>query len=450
MAILLLKHDKLIIKVDTAKECFLYPEKESSKIELKRELTDSFLNTVSAFANYDGGKIVFGVSENGSIEGIVDPEKTRLQLENKINDSISPRPDFVLNTVSFEEKQIVELTVSKGKNAPYLYNGRAYKRSDTSSTPLDPNELRRLSLDSSTMTFDQLPSNEEELSFKVLERWLQKTVGLKKLGDDSLRTLGLMKGDQFLRSAELLADINQNAQSATIIVRFGKTISEFMDRVDLTHQSLLSQYQGALEMFDKWYQPYEAVDGFIRVPRIQIPRDAYREAVANALIHRRYDQGGAVQVAMYEDRVEITSPGGLPEGINETAYLYSQLSIPRNLILAEVFHRLHLIEKFGTGIDRIRKEYEPYASKPHFEVSDVLIKIVLPVIDYKKQPEEISLEELILTTIGNSDGVSRSGLDLVTGLQRTRLTEVLNKLISEGKIVRTGGGRSVRYKLKYN
>jgi predicted transcriptional regulator len=74
----------------------------------------------------------------------------------------------------------------------------------------------------------------------------------------------------------------------------------------------------------------------------------------------------------------------------------------------------------------------------------------LPVIDYKKQPEEISLEELILTTIGNSDGVSRSGLDLVTGLQRTRLTEVLNKLISEGKIVRTGGGRSVRYKLKYN
>jgi predicted transcriptional regulator len=80
----------------------------------------------------------------------------------------------------------------------------------------------------------------------------------------------------------------------------------------------------------------------------------------------------------------------------------------------------------------------------------VLIKIVLPVIDYKKQPEEISLEELILTTIGNSDGVSRSELDLVTGLQRTRLTEVLNELISEGKIVRTGGGRSVRYKLKYN
>jgi ATP-dependent DNA helicase RecG len=426
----------------------LYPEKESSKVELKRELTDSFLKTVSALANYGGGKIVFGVSEDGSIVGIADPEKTRLQLENKINDSISPRPEFVLNTVIFEEKQIVELAVSKGKNAPYLYNGRAYKRSDTSSTPLDSNELRRLSLDSTSMTFDQLPSHEENLSFKVLERWLKQEVGLKKLGDDSLRTLGLMKGDQYLRSAELLADTNQNAQSATIIVRFGKTISEFMDRSDLTYQSLLSQYQGALEMFDKWYQPYEAVDGFMRVPRIQIPRDAYREAVANALIHRRYDQGGAVQVAMYEDRVEVTSPGGLPEGVSETAYLYSQISIPRNLIIAEVFHRLHLVEKFGTGIDRIRKEYEPYASKPHFEVSDVLIRIVLPVIDYKKQPEEISLTEQVLQIIGNTPQINRVELEEITGYKKSQLQEVLGRLVMEGKIERLGRGKYITYQIK--
>lgn len=425
----------------------MYPEKESSKVELKRELTDSFLKTVSAFANYGGGMIVFGISENGSVVGIVDPEKTRLQLEHKINDSISPRPEFFLNTSSLEEKQIVELTVSKGKNAPYLYNGRAYKRSDTSSTPLDSNELRRLSLDSSSMTFDQLPSHEEELSFKVLERWLQETVGLKKLGDDSLRTLGLMKDDQYLRSAELLADTNQNAQSATIIVRFGKTISEFMDRADLTYQSLLSQYQGAMEMFDKWYQSYEAVDGFLRVPRIQIPRDAYREAVANALIHRRYDQGGAVQVAMYEDRVEVTSPGGLPEGVSETAYLYSQISIPRNLVLAEVFHRLHLIEKFGTGIDRIRKEYEPYASKPHFEVSDVLIRIVLPVIDYKKRPEEISLEEKILLLIAQEGSVSRAEVEQSTGYGKTRVYQILNSMIQAGKIIQSGKGPQTRYQI---
>ncbi|MEN6293841.1 MAG: RNA-binding domain-containing protein [Methanobacterium sp.] len=426
----------------------MYPVKESLRVELKRELSDTFLKTVSAFANYGDGKIVFGVSADGTIVGVVDTEKFRLQLENKINDSIFPRPEFSLKTVELEGKAIVELSVGKGQNAPYLYSGRAYKRSDTSSTQLDSSELRRLSLDSSSMTFDQLTSQEENLSFKILERELQETVGLKRLGADSLRTLGLMKGDQYLRSAELLADSNDNAQSATIVVRFGKTNSEFMDRIDLTYQSLLSQYQGALDMFDKWYAPYEVVEGIKRVSRIQIPKDAYREAVANALIHRRYDQAGAVQIAMYQDRVEVTSPGGLPDGVSETAYLYSQISVPRNLIIAEVFHRLHLIEKFGTGIDRIRREYEPYASKPEFEITDVWIRVVLPVIDYNKKSNEISLEDRILLLIANKGVTSRAEIEKATGYGKTRVYQILNELVILGKLERIGTGTSVKYQIK--
>lgn len=117
-------------------------------------------------------------------------------------------------------------------------------------------------------------------------------------------------------------------------------------------------------MFDKWYQPYEAIVGFERVSRIQIPREAFRETVANAILHRRFDINGAVQISMYKDRIEVLSPGGLPEGISETAFLYSRLSLPRNLAIAEVFHRLRIIEKFGTGIDRIRSEYTNLGNQP--------------------------------------------------------------------------------------
>jgi ATP-dependent DNA helicase RecG len=172
-----------------------------------------------------------------------------------------------------------------------------------------------------------------------------------------------------------------------------------------------------MEMFDKWYAPYEVVEGAERVARIQIPKDAYRGAVANAIIHRRYDIGGAVQIAMYSDRIEITSPGGLPEGLSETAYLYSQISIPRNLIIAEVFHRLQIIEKFGTGIDRIREEYNTFSSKPQFEISDVLIRVVLPMIDYAKQPDKLSLAEQVLLILGNSPMIGRNELEAKTGYQ---------------------------------
>lgn len=427
----------------------LYPEKENSTFEFKEKISDTFLKTVSAYANYCDGKIIFGISKDGSIVGVLDAEQFRLQVENKINDSIIPRPTFIIKTVIIEEKALVELQVMKGKETPYYYNGKAYKRSDTSSTPLDAGEHRRLAIDGSGISFDQLVSTEDDLSFTVLERELQKAVGLTKLSDDSLRTLGLMNKNRYLRAGELLADTNHNAQSATIAIRFGKTNSEFMDRVDLTYQSIISQYQGAIDIFDKWYQPYEVVEGFKRISRIQVPRDAYREAVANALIHRRYDQNGAVQIAMYEDRIEITSPGSLPDGVSETAYLYSQISIPRNLIIAEVFYRLHIIEKFGTGIDRIREKYKNYASKPEFEVSSVFIRVVLPVIEYTKELKEISLEEQILLLIGESAGMSRSELEIATGYQRTSLTEVLGQLVDSEKLERTRTGRSVFYKIKY-
>lgn len=158
--------------------------------------------------------------------------------------------------------------------------------------------------------------------------------------------------------------------------------------------------------------------------------------------------GLQVQIAMYQDRIEITSPGGLPDGISESAYLYSQISIPRNVIIAEVFHRLAIIEKFGTGIERIRLEYEGYADKPEFEVSTDLIRVVLPVINYEKLPEELSTEERILLFIGQNPMVARSKLEAISDLQRTRLTEMLNMLVKEGKIERFGAGRGVRYKIK--
>jgi len=426
----------------------IFPERENKSLELKRELTDSFLKSVSAFANFGTGKVIFGVSDDGTVIGIPDIEKLKLQIENKINDAISPIPEFQLTEIKHDNHPIVELKVFKGMHAPYLYGGRAYKRSDTASVALDSSELRRLSIEGSGLSFDQLPSQETEPSFLTLERGLMETVGLQNLNADSLRTLGLMKGERLLKSAELLADTNHNAQSSTVIIRFGKTTSEFLGRVYLSYQSILSQYYGALEMFDKWYTPYEVVDGAKRVTRIQLPKEAYREAVANALIHRRYDLNGAVQIAMYQDRIDITSLGGLPDGISESAYLYSQISIPRNVIIAEVFHRLAIIEKFGTGIERIRLEFEAYADKPEFEVSTDLIRVVLPVINYERLPEELSTEERILLFIGQNPMVARSELEAVSDLHRTRLTEMLNVLVKAGKIERLGAGRGVRYKIK--
>lgn len=426
----------------------MYPENENKALELKESMADSFLKTVSAFANYTEGRILFGVSDDRKIKGITDAETLRLQIENKINDNIKPRPIFKLETQMHESKKIVELTIFKGNNTPYFYKNIAYKRSDTSSTPVDHEELRRLVIEGSDISYDQFPSPEKELKFTVLENALKNEIGIKHFNEDIMRTLGLFNGDSYTIAAQLLADKNDNNQSATSIIRFGKNNSVFLDRVDMTYQSLLSQYQGALDMFDKWYKPYEEVVGFSRIERIHIPREAFREAVANALIHRRFDANSAVQISMYEDHITVTSPGGLPEGITEAAYLYSQISMPRNITIAEVFHRLHIIEKFGTGIDRIQREYKPYTKKPEFKIMSHFISINLPVVEYNGQPVEDDLNQKIIHLISKNDLISRAQLEKLTGYKKTRVHEILKSLVNQGIIETVGKGNGILYRIK--
>ena len=133
-----------------------------------------------------------------------------------------------------------------------------------------------------------------------------------------------------------------------------------MDRESLENISILSQLEKTLQMFRKYYQ-YEKIEGAERKCIDKIPEKAFREAIANALIHRMWDIPASIKVSMYADRIEISSPGGLPAGISEEEYLNGQISILRNPIIGNVFFRLKYIEKFGTGI----KQLEPVDDGQH-------------------------------------------------------------------------------------
>lgn len=433
---------------------------ENSKLEYKAAMTDSFLKTVSAFANADGGKVIFGVADDGTLLGIEEVNAFRIQLENKINDSVHPLPDYQLTTRVVDGKQLVELTVLAGDEPPYLYNGRAYQRKDTSSTPMDSTALRRLVLHKSVnrLPFDQTISRAKKLQFSELEAALQEKVGVEVLTHDILRTLGLMKGEQYTMAGELLADQNEFPASGLSLVRFGENINIFLERVDLAGCSLLHQYDGAMEMFRKWYHPYEIVQGSERKSFIQIPEEAFREAIANAIVHRRYDLNAIIRVAFFADRIEILSPGGLPEDLSPQTFLYGNGSVLRNLSIAEVFHRLGLIEKFGTGVRRIREAYAPYAVQAQFTLSEDQIRVILPVLPpatpntqhttlNSTGKKKNTLPEKVLTCLGTAGAMNRKALAEALGYSNSRVYQILQELLSERKIQAQRVGRQVLYSL---
>lgn len=169
--------------------------RETATLEFKQQLSKSYLKTVSAYANYGTGKIIFGIADDGTPVGLADPQDTCLRIEHAINDSIDPVPRFELAIE--EDARTVTLTVHEGPDKPYLFSGRAYRRADTSTVEVSRLEYGRLVLTGEHVSFDALVAKEQDLAFGHLEKELASKLGLKPLDQNSLISLELI--DTFRR-----------------------------------------------------------------------------------------------------------------------------------------------------------------------------------------------------------------------------------------------------------
>lgn len=412
--------------------------KESRVLEFKEKVTSTFLKTVSAFANYGTGDILFGVDDSGDAVGVSDDREACLSIENRINDSLSPVPDYLL-TVN-KATHVIKLTVREGLHKPYLYRSKAYRRGDTATVEVDQLELRRLILEGQNLTFDAAPSREQELSFARLESRMRAVLGVDTITGDVLRTLELMDArGSYTVAGELLAD--SNGFPGVDMARFGDSISVFLDRETHDRCSVLEQYDAALALYRKYYQ-YDKVEGATRETHELVPEDAFREALANALVHRTWDVGAHVRVSMFGDRIEVSSPGGLPSGISEREYLDGQVSKLRNPILGNVFFRLRLIERFGTGVLRIRDAYRGCEKQPQFKVYENSICVKLPLL-VETLPLSDDERKVYRGLFGRS--LQMSELTELTGFGRTKVQAILRGLVSKGYASVSGRGRGTRY-----
>lgn len=415
---------------------------ENRHLEYKESVKSStWLKTVSAYANYEGGTIIFGITDAGEAVGIANARTACLDLENCLNDSIKPVPDYDL---AVQDDQTISLTVHESRFKPYLYKGKAYKRNDTATVEVDRMEYVRLILEGENRSFEELPASSQEFTFNSLEREFTSRIGVEHLNLDILKTLELYSDQNgYNNAAALLAD--HNSFHGIDMVRFGDSIDRMMYRETIEHQSILNQYHKSIRVFRTYYQ-YEQITGTERVSGDLIPEKAFREAIANALIHRTWDVPAAITVSMFPDRIEIRSPGGLPAGLSEEDYLNNQISILRNPILGNIFFRLGYIEKFGTGIMRINYAYEASLVKPQYYIYENSLRVVLPVLSSADNASES--EKAILQLLRKHGTLTRAQIEAAAGMKKDHAIRVLNALINSGTITKEGAGRGTRYRLR--
>ena len=414
--------------------------RETRDLEFKEAVSNSFLKTVSAFANYSGGRILFGVDDDGVVEGLPNPRQACLDIENKINDSIAPQPSYSL--AINEADSTVELCVDPGVAKPYLYRAKAYKRNDSATIEVDNLELSRLLLEGRNMSFEELPASEQSLSFDYMKSKIEVKLGLSEFSDDTLKTLGLQDASGiYNNAAAILADSNDFPGIDVAV--FGESISIIRQRLTSERQCVLKELDEVTGLFESVYC-FEEVEGVERRRHELIPLTAFREAVANALVHRAWDRPAPIRVAMFDDRVEVSSPGGLPAGLSVEEYLNGMVSVRRNRITADVFLRLGLIEAFGTGILRIKDTYSQSFTKPQFKVSDNVVMVVLPVVrkDLGLDGDERAVYELL----SNVRPKAASELEEGVTFGRSKLRRILKRLIAMDLAEEVGRGRGLKYR----
>ena len=391
---------------------------ESKTLEFKQQLPkgQQIAKTLIAFANSSGGKLIVGVTDDRQLVGIQDDI---FELQDKITSMIyelcAPQLAAQIYIENIDGVELLVVEVARGSLFPYYLKsvGReqgTYIRLGASNRVASPEHIQQLELQRLNISFDALANYQyplEKLNLTVLEEAFKaadKTLTLEKM-----LNLQLVIEEQGQRYAShgLLILLGQYEHVMTQCARFkGTNMSVFLDRKEYTGD-LFSQIEQT-EIFIKNHLSLRAeIRGLKRYDYLEIPENAIREALVNAYVHRDYSNFGRnIKVAVYDDLVNIVSPGGLPNGLTEADLLQGRSEI-RNRVLARVFRELGYIEHWGSGLQRIKQmcEAENLPTPEFLETNDFFdVKLYRPVI------------ELVSDTVGGTVSGTIEGLgSIVSG-----------------------------------
>ena len=459
----------------------------------------SWLKSVSAFANGIGGALIFGVSDDEIFVGLMDARAASEKISEAIKIKMDPIPQVIMENYTEAGKDFIILKVLPGQETPYYYvadgNRIAYVRVGNESIPADATALKRLVLRGTNMTYDIVVSSYmlQDFSFTKLRSVYRMRTGAELTDSDFISFELADESGKLTNAGALLADESPMRHSrlfCTCWYGLDKA-SGIMDALDDKEYSgsLVSLLQNGTEFVKNNTKKRWKKTGTGRVEMPEYPEQAVHEALVNALIHRDYMEiGSEVHIDIFDDRMEIYSPGGMFDGSIvqnlDTDYVASKR---RNPVIADIFSRMHFMERRGSGFKKIkadyrraenyRKEVEPlFRSTPtSFFVTLYNLNYNIPIektglaekkqafnvektgLQEEKQAFETRIAGLDVTapTKGNimkiyqkfGDNIvfSRADVMKVTGLTATPATELMRKLRNNGLIESAAGRGKYRF-----
>lgn len=354
---------------------------EGSTVEFKRSMTKDIGRALCAFANAGGGTILIGVSDAGKIVGVADHNRLKSRVQSTAR-SADPLIEVDVESVG----RVLRVTVPPQKRKPYSFGGRFFMRTGANSQQMSNTEVEDLFYAVGRLHFDGKPcadfSIENDLDEETWARFCHRAKVPEAMDRMvALRNLRLLDGEDRMTHAGawLLAhDIRRFTTTAHVscALFMGTEKVRILDRRDF-HRDIPAMIDDAVAWILTKINVEFIIKHVRREERPELPEEALREAVANAVAHRDYRSTANVHIYVFRDRIEVVSPGGLPEGMTEADLGIK--SMPRNPLLFGMLYRMGVVENIGSGIKRIRELCREHGvAEPAINVSEHWVTVTFP------------------------------------------------------------------------
>lgn len=438
---------------------------KNERIEFNSQMINDIYKEVIAFANTDGGIIYIGIDDQGNLIGIEDVDETYTQLTNGIRDAILPDVTMFVRYV-LQENKVIRIEVGEGSYKPYYLKSKGmkpsgvYVRQGASSVQASPAQIRSMIKDSDEDVYEEMRTVIQELSFEQAKRTFQRYK--VDFTEEKYIALGLrnIRDDQYTNLAMILSD---QCQHTTKIAVFGDDSNTTFKDAKEFGGSIFNQLDDSYSYLSLCNRTNATFHGLERIEKSDYPNDALREALLNALVHRDYSYSGSIIINVNDSCMEFISIGGLLPGLTSDD-IRSGISQPRNRKLAEIFHRLKLIESYGTGIRKIYTLYQDCIIQPRIEVTANTFKLVLPNMNANVKLTEANITESVATKssqvvitpqmktvldyLGEYGEMNEEELQELLNIKKTRAYLLMRKMHESGLIDIIGRGETKKYKLR--
>lgn len=431
---------------------------ETNNVEFKRELNDKFEKEVVALLNTNGGHIYIGVNDDASIYGVDNVDEIQLEIKDRIKNKIAPSSIgyFEIIVETRDNKQFIHVIIAAGNEKPYYIKKYgmcpqgAYIRVGSSCVQLTEKQIFDFYSKRTRTSLINIISPIQDLSFAQLKIYYEEIGYIFTHNTFKQFNFNLSTGE-FNYLAYLLSD--QNGLVINIGKFKGNNVVDLEEMKSFSNQSLIKTTSEIIDFIEKQNKIFTTITSSKRIEQKLFDSIAMREAVINALVHSDYSYENTPTFRIFDDRIEIISVGGLPEGIEKTEFLNGYMS-PKNPQLMKIFRDLGFVEHMGTGIIRILSKYDSSI----FSFSSNFIKVAIPY-SFKTNSEVINENSIdnfkeiskrqkrIIEIIRNNASITQEEMASILNISRFTIIREIKVLEEKGIIKRIGSNKTGNWKI---